>query len=127
MAKSIKPKDVERIARLQCTRAEAAAFLGIRVSSFDRLLRNNERVKDAWERGKQMGRISLRRKQHRLAAVNAPMSIFLGKNYLGQQDKVTTEHTGADGGPIEFDATKLTSEERDALRRLITRGSAEGS
>ena len=127
MAKKVRIKDIERIARLQCTRREAAAFLDIRVSTFDSLLRRDERVRDAWEKGQELGRIGLRRKQMRLASVNAPMAIFLGKNYLSQRDKITTEHTGAEGGPIQFTADNLDTEERNELRRLITRGSAVGS
>lgn len=60
------------------------------------------------------------------------MSIFLGKQFLGQRDVSTTEHTGAEGGPIELDASELNQDERDELRKLITRSSrpstnAEGS
>jgi len=40
------------------------------------------------------GRISLRRIQFRLAQKNAAMAIFLGKNMLGQTDKVV--HVNAD-------------------------------
>jgi hypothetical protein len=127
MAKRIHTKDIERIARLQCSRKEAAAFLGIRASQFDRLLRKDERVRAAWEKGQELGKISLRRKQMRLASVNAPMAIFLGKNILGQKDKITNEHTGAEGGAIEFNADHLNAEERNELRRLITRGSASSS
>lgn len=68
-----------------------------------------------------MGRVGLRRKQMRLADSNASMAIFLGKQMLGQKDVVTTEHTGADGGPVEIDASKLTQDERNELRELITR------
>ncbi|MHA1859151.1 MAG: hypothetical protein ACTSUU_06870 [Candidatus Thorarchaeota archaeon] len=111
------------MARLQCTHREAAAFLGIRVHQFRSLLASDDRVKQAWERGLMMGRISLRRKQFRLAGANSSMSIFLGKQILGQRDVSTTEHTGADGGPIDFDASDLSQDERDELRTLLTRSS----
>lgn len=117
----VKTKDVEAVGRLQCTRREAAAFLDIRVKQFDNLLRSNEAVRKAFERGKQLGKLSLRRKQLRLAGVNATMAIFLGKNILGQQDKSSVELTGEDGGPIEFDAASLNAEERNDLRRILTK------
>lgn len=115
-------KDVRKLARLQCTREEAAAFLGIRKQTFNTLIQNDERVRDAWEQGKQLGKISLRRKQFKLADDSAPMAIFLGKQYLGQREIVTQEVSGRDGGPIEFDASELSQEERDAMRTLIQRG-----
>ena len=124
MAKSkrtIKTVDVEKLGRLQCTEREAAAFLDIRVTTFKSLLTSDARVKKAWERGKQMGLISLRRKQIRLAGVNAPMAIFLGKNYLGQRDVSTHQLTGDDGGPIDIDVGQLNAGERDELRGLLTR------
>jgi len=120
--KDISLKDVRKLARLQCTRLEAAAFLGIRKQTFDRLIREDERVRDAWEQGKQLGKISLRRKQFKLADDSAPMAIFLGKQYLDQREIVTQEHSGRDGGPIEFDASELSQEERDQMRALVKRG-----
>ena len=122
MAKvTVKTKDIEKMARLQCTHREAAAFLGIRVHQFRNLLAKDEKARDAWERGLMMGRIGLRRKQMRLAGANASMAQFLGKNILGQRDVVTNEHTGDGGGPVEIDASKLTQEERDELRALLNR------
>lgn len=117
----VKVSDVERLAKLQCTPREVAAFLGIRVGTFRKLLEEDPDIKRGWERGKQMGLISLRRKQMRLAGSNATMGVFLGKNYLGQKDTVTNEHTGPDGGPMELDLGKLPKSERDDLRQLLTR------
>lgn len=122
MAKiQVKTREIERLGRLQCTHREAAAFLNIRLHQFNSLLAKDERAKIAWERGIQMGRISLRRKQMRLAGNNSSMAIFLGKQMLGQRDIVTTEHTGDGGGPVEIDASKLSQEERDALRRTLVK------
>ena len=118
---NIRSKDVERMGRLQCTHREAAAFLGIRTHQFRVLLAESATVKQAWERGLMMGRISLRRKQMRLADSNASMAQFLGKNMLGQRDVSTTEHTGDGGGAMEIDASKLTQDERNDLRKLLTR------
>lgn len=118
---SIKLKDITRLARLQCAHREAAGFLGIRVSQFRNLLKKNSRVAKAWEEGQQSGLVSLRRKQMTLASHNATMAIFLGKQYLGQRDVVTQEHTGADGGPIDFDLASLSRGDRDGLRAILTR------
>jgi len=107
---------------LQCTHSEAASFLGIPVSRFRRLLQKDERVKKAWEEGIEAGKLSLRRKQLRLATTNAQMAIHLGKQYLGQTDQKQLELTGKNGGPIEgVDLTKLSPDERKQLRSLITK------
>jgi hypothetical protein len=125
MAKSnrpiVKTADVEKLGRLQCTVREAAAFLGIRVTTLGNLLKKDKRIRDAWERGKSLGLLSLRRKQMRLAGVKAQMAIFLGKNYLGQRDVSTTQLTGEDGGPVDIDVSKLDAGERNDLRQLLHR------
>jgi len=125
----VKEQDLENLGRLQCTAREAAAFLDIRVDLFNRLLKKNPKFAEAWNRGKQSGLVSLRRKQMRLAAVSAPMAIFLGKNYLSQREVSIHEVTGEDGGPVELDLSRLTREERDDLRRTLTKAaqSKEGS
>jgi hypothetical protein len=115
----VKLRDIERMGRLQCTHREAAAFLDIRVHQFRNLLVKDQGAKRAWERGLMSGHISLRRKQMRLAGVNASMAQFLGKQYLGQKDVVTQEHTGDVG--VEIDASKLSQAERDDLRKLLNR------
>ncbi len=120
----VKASDVEKLARLQCSRREIAAFLGVRVSTFTRLLNEDKAIKKAWERGQQMGLISLRRSQLRLAKGNATMGIFLGKNYLGQRDAVVNEHTGDVG--VGVDLSKLTADERNVLRDFLTRATRSG-
>ena len=43
-------------------------------------------LEDALERYRSDGKVSLRRAQFKLAQTNPTMSIFLGKQYLGQSD-----------------------------------------
>lgn len=43
---------------------------------------------EALERGRNKAKSSLRVVQYNLAKKNAAMAIFLGKNYLGQRDRV---------------------------------------
>lgn len=118
----IKISEIEKVAALQCTYAEAAAFFGIKTSSFKNLLGQDPKAKMAWERGLNQGKLSIRRKQMRLASVNSSMAIHLGKNYLEQQDKVTQELTGKDGAPVQFAAIdNLNDVERKQLRTLLER------
>ena len=111
---------------MQCTQAEAAAFFGVSQVKFKRLLDNDKRVRKAWEEGFEKGKLSLRRKQMRLAGTNAQMSIHLGKQYLGQTDSKSLELTGVGGGPLEtLDVTKLDASERKQLRAILTTANAD--
>lgn len=118
----VKVSEIRRLAGLMCTTREAAAFLGIRERTFLDMLKYDEAAKAAWEQGGATGKVSLRRKQFRLADSSAPMAIFLGKQYLGQHDITVTEHSGRDGGPIEsadYDLTKLDQKGRKDLRAIL--------
>ena len=78
---------VEKLAHIQCTYGEIAAFLGC---SVDRLKRDEEFI-TRYKKGAEGGRMSLRRMQFKLAEKNTSMAIFLGKQYLGQKDVVENQ------------------------------------
>jgi hypothetical protein len=86
-------KQVAGLGQIQATVREGAAFFDVAAQTFESFL-DQPGVREAWEKGKGNGRISLRRTQFQLAQKNAAMAIFLGKNYLGQSDKIETEHSG---------------------------------
>ena len=117
---TIKLSEIRSIARLQPTRAEAASVLGISVTKFSRLLKEDKRVSKAWEEGFELGKVSLRRKQMRLAGSNAQMAIHLGKQYLNQSETSKLEVSGPGGKAVEFDVAKLSRDERKQLRNLLT-------
>lgn len=120
--------DVERLARLQCTESEAAAFFKVGVNKFKKILNDFQDVKDAWDRGQAKGKTSLRRKQFALASSSASMAIHLGKNMLNQRESVTHEHTGAAGGPIQtLDLASLSPDDRSKLRELLLRAARSES
>lgn len=100
----VTPKELEGLAALQCTVAEAANSIGCSERTLYNRLRDPE-YRAAWERGRARGKISLRRKQFRLADKDSRMAIHLGKNYLGQKDKVDHELSGPDGQPISVAAS----------------------
>jgi hypothetical protein len=93
-AASINLGDLEKLASMQCTDEEIAAWFGVSTRTIER--RRKSRVfADVIERGKAKGRISLRRSQLKiLDQGSAVMGIFLGKNYLGQADSMD----GSGGG-----------------------------
>lgn len=128
MAKTIEIEldDVRRLAALQCTLGEAAAFFRITAKKFKQIMSDFPEVAEAWEEGRNMGKTSLRRRQFRLASISAPMAIHLGKNYLDQREISTTELTGKDGAPLQsmdMDLTKLDGNARQQLRELLLRAS----
>jgi hypothetical protein len=87
--KDIDSEQVLELAKLHCTIEEMSA-----VFNCDRKTLYN-RFHDVIERGKEQGKMSLRRKQVEMAlSGNVPMLIWLGKNYLGQTDKQEIEHSG---------------------------------
>ena len=81
-------KLIENLARIMCTDEEIASILGCCRDVFyndD----NAELYRQAIEKGKANGKQSLRRKQYEVAMKgNSSMLIWLGKQWLGQTDKV---------------------------------------
>jgi hypothetical protein len=79
---------VERLAHIQCTHAEIASALSVSVDTLTR----NKQFAEVYKRGAEGGRKSLRRMQFESAnRGNVVMQIWLGKQYLGQSDHVTSE------------------------------------
>lgn len=92
--KEIDKNDFEGLLAIQCTLAEVTAFFdhklnGCSEDTIERWCKREygESFAEVSEKKKNIGKISLRRAQFRLAEKNAAMAIFLGKNYLGQRDK----------------------------------------
>lgn len=75
---------VERLAGIMCTEDEIAAVLAIDKST----LRRQPTFDEVYKKGREVGKSSLRRTQWKIAQSNAAMAIWLGKQYLGQTDKV---------------------------------------
>ena len=75
---------VEKLANIQCTQDEIASFLSIST----RTLQRDEQFMELFNRGRENGKMSLRRIQWKHAEKSVPMAIWLGKQYLGQRDKV---------------------------------------
>lgn len=89
--------------RIQCTQTEICQVLGMSDTTLNRRLkeRGYENFADCYKRHNGEGRMSLRRMQWEAAeGGNATLLIWLGKQYLGQNDKVQAELTGENGGPI---------------------------
>lgn len=80
---------VEKLANIQCTQDEIASFLGIS----KRTLLRDEKFNELFAKGRESGKMSLRRIQWKHAEKSASMAMFLGKQYLGQRDNVEVSNT----------------------------------
>ena len=90
MARPPKPVDlklVEDLARIHCTDAEIATMLGFSVDGWRKRVRRHPELVDLIEKGREAGRMSLRRLQWQSATKgNVVMQIWLGKQMLGQRE-----------------------------------------
>jgi len=85
----------------QCPDEEIAALLQISYSTFKRRKREDPKLSEAIEAGRDAGKRLLRSIQwDKAIGGNVVMLIWLGKQYLGQSDK--TDFLGKDGKPFEF-------------------------
>ena len=80
---------VEKLANIQCTQEEIASFLNLSI----RTLQRDAEFCRLYKKGRENGKMSLRRMQFKLAEKNTSMAIFLGKQYLGQRDAVEVNNT----------------------------------
>ena len=100
--KEIDKKQFEEMCKVQCTENEICSILGIGV---DKLLSwcletYNDTFSNVYKKYSENGKMSLRRAQMRLAQTNASMAIWLGKNMLGQSDRVDIAVKEEDDDPI---------------------------
>lgn len=93
------------IAKLFGTQEEAAAILGVSARALNTFFHAYPQARDVWDDGLMHAKVSLRRKQMALADKNAPASIFLGKNYLGQKDE---NHTNLN---VKRDVAEMTEDQ----------------
>lgn len=88
-------KLVEDLSSLMCTDAELATGLGVNRATIARRKRTRA-FREALDRGRDRGKMSLRRWQFEAAKRgNITAQIWLGKQYLGQEDVVKNEHSGS--------------------------------
>ena len=88
--KEIDEEQFISLCNLQCTLEEIAGFFKCSEDTIERWCKRKFDLNfaEAFKKYSAGGRISLRRAQFKLAEKNAAMAIFLGKNYLGQTDRI---------------------------------------
>lgn len=95
--KEIDERDFEKLCSLQCSLEEISGFFDCCTDTVEAWCKRtyHQSFSEVFKQKRGLGKIALRRAQFRLAEKNANMAIFLGKNYLGQTDKIETTDTEA--------------------------------
>ena len=90
----IDKEEFEKLCELQCTLPEFASFFRCSEDTIQRWCESEygEGFSEVFRVKRGGGLTSLRRRQWNLAETNTAMAIFLGKQYLGQSDKVEVAH-----------------------------------
>lgn len=100
---------IRQLAAMKCTKEEASAFLGVSHVTFGKFLKETPRAVEAWEMGKEIGKVSLRQMQWQSAKKgNIRMQIWLGIQMLGQANRINNQLTGPNGGPIQNVQSDMT-------------------
>lgn len=88
--KQIDQEQFEKLCELQCTQEEICGWFDVTDKTLTSWCKATYRssFSEIYNKKREKGKISLRRAQFQLAQKNAAMAIFLGKNYLGQTDRI---------------------------------------
>ena len=101
--KEINKTEFEKLCFLQCTEREFCSWFDVSDETLNKWCKVNYEGRtflDVFKEKRENGLISLRRTQFQLAEKSPAMAIFLGKNLLGQTDKMeqivndVSEHKG---------------------------------
>ncbi len=112
--KHIDKKQFESLCYIQCTRDEIANILNCDHKTLNRWCIDiyGEGFSPVYKSKSDGGRMSLRRYQLNLAQKNAAMAIWLGKQYLGQTDKIETYNENKDKLNVNVMFEKNTNEDK---------------
>lgn len=99
--KEINQREFEALCGFQCTEEEICNFFDVTDKTLTRWCKETYDLSfsEVFKVKRNIGKISLRRSQWKLAEKNATMSIWLGKQYLGQRERF----------PDEIDSTSVAS------------------
>lgn len=88
---------VRKLCQIQCTQEEICAFIEVAEETLRKAAKEvyNKPLGELFSDWRLGGNCSLRRKQWHLADTSAAVAIFLGKQYLGQDDDYNLNHNGA--------------------------------
>ena len=100
----IDEQQVRRLAAMQCTHEEIAAFFGVHRNTI------GNRFRDIIDQERNKAKASLRRRMFQEAIDgDARMMIWLSKQYLGMSEK--TEHSGEGLRPLTIEFAEVKTED----------------
>lgn len=112
--------EISKLAALQCTQEEIAAWFGIGLATLKRRAAEMPELREILDHGREKGRISFRRLLWRHAETGNSKALGLLASRFGWDEKYRHEHTGKDGGAIVTEKRSGLSEEAaDTIRREI--------
>lgn len=125
----LNPEELRRLAVLHCTQQEVAAYFCVSLSHVEKRLHDEPEMRLAWDEGRALGAISLRRQQTALAEKgNATMLIWLGKQLLGQRDNLDLKHAGiGPNGEIELTDTSARQAFLDRIHSIASAAGGDTS
>lgn len=120
-------KIVEGLGRIQATVEEIARVLNVTKKTYISFKKRHPIIEDAYQTGRAMGRVSLRRAQFRNAENgNTTMQIWLGKQYLEQSDHQNVNSNVTFSESAGSGAMLAEMIRRSAEARRISSGGASG-
>ena len=86
--KEINSRQFEQCCAMQCTKDEICAFFDVTDKTLENWCKRTYKVgfSEIFSQKREIGKMSLRRSQMKMAESNPTMAIWLGKQYLGQRD-----------------------------------------
>lgn len=118
---------IEKLAKKGATPSQIAQFFNLHPKSFDRHLKSNSLVQNAFNRGLARGTEAVLDKAYEMAISGDKSLITLWLKCKLQWKEVSQfEHVGSDGGPVQYstkvDYSKYSPEELDQLDSLMRKG-----
>ena len=120
--KDIDYKVVEDLAAERISQHDIAVYLCWNPDSFSTRKGNDKLLREALQRGYSRYNIELQKAQNRKAITggDTKLLIHLGKNYLGQSDKI--QLSGDEGSPISVNILhNMSDDDLDAQEKLLAK------
>ena len=113
--------ELQKLCRLNCTMPEIAAFFDVPLRTLEDKYTNDENVRNAIDKGRNEGKLSLRRKQIQIMdeTNNPTMAIWLGKQLLGQRDRQEILQDVHIEERKVLDLTRITDEDLNIIERAL--------
>ena len=114
---------ITECAKLFCRVGETARILGCSAQYFSKRLTIDTEIFDAWEDGLANASMVLRQTQLELAKKAPGMAIFLGKNYLGQEDEPKVKQR--DDNELKRQLGNLSPDRLLQIQKILTEAKDE--